>query len=169
MLYISRELCLFVYLYFCIFLPNFVLHSVGVPLQTDWVFMRTLFTIPVRLDLSYFCMLCIFKSSAFTAECIQWHRSQGKLETLEQREYIRYFIQPAVKRHRKVSDSRKIKWNRCLVQLRIHLPQDMTWSSKSAQKASSSSPRLPLQVRYLILIYVPYIPYPSFLFYTSLY
>ena len=109
---------LYVYMYICIsdlyfFVKLFFLHSVGVPLQTDCVFMRTLFTIPARLDLSYFCILCIFKPSAFTAECIQWHRSRGKLETLEQREYICYFILPVVKGHKTGVSDRKFEITTC--------------------------------------------------------
>lgn len=163
-MYIS--VCMRVYLYFCIsylyfFVKLFFLHSVGVPLQTDCVFMRTLFTIPARLDLSYFCILCIFKPSAFTAECIQWHRSQGKLETLEQREYICYFILPAVKGHRTGVSDRKFEITTCpsgntSATLFYQLLQDMTWSSKSSQKAGSKfnfhrcsiciySPRLDIQ------------------------
>ena len=68
-----------------------------------------------------FCILCIFKPSAFTAECIQWHDSEEKLETLEQREYIRHFILGAVIRHRTIISDVKIqrtslilRWGACL-------------------------------------------------------
>ena len=106
---------------FCIFFNSFIKRFSRLATVNRLCIYENIVYHPSPTRFVIFCILCIFKPSAFTAECIQWHDSEEKLETLEQREYIRYFILWAVIRHRTIISDGKIqiitvilRWGACL-------------------------------------------------------